>query len=278
MNKLLVAAAALLTLSLGGTAGAADLARPILKAPPPPPVYNWTGCYVAGGWGYGMYDVDHNVTHPTTGAIFDIGHDNGGRGWLGTVGVGCDVQFVGPFGGNWLVGAFADYDFMSIRGNYSYNCPGGCAGPTGYIGQLTARNAGYVGARIGWIVNPQLLTYVSGGWTSARFRDANLGDATGIAATLVNVPAQNFNGWFIGGGTEYQLGFFPGLFWRNEYRFASYQSKTTGVVCIVPDGTGCVSAAGTGLNAYDNSKPYIQTIRSELVWRFNWGGPLRAAF
>jgi outer membrane immunogenic protein len=281
MKKLLVAAAALLTLALAGNANAADLARPVLKAPPPAPVYSWTGCYVAGGFGYGMYDIDHNVTNPIPGAapvFFDIGHDNGGRGWLGTVGVGCDYQFVGPFGGNWLIGALADYDWMNIKGNYSYNCPGGCAGPTGYLGELKERDAAYFGGRLGWVVNPSFMTYISGGWTRARFNQGNLGDATGVTATLVGVPSQTFNnGWFIGGGTEYQLGWFPGLFWRSEYRFAQYQSRSQATICLTP--VACNTTV-TGINAIDNAKPYVQTVRSELVWRFNWGGygPVRAAY
>ena len=39
---------------------AADLSLPVkpMSAPPPPPVANWTGCYVNGGGGYGMWNQD----------------------------------------------------------------------------------------------------------------------------------------------------------------------------------------------------------------------------
>jgi len=57
MKMLLAAAAASWTLSMGGTASAADL-RPLLKAPPPPPVLSWTGCYVGIGAGYGKYSEE----------------------------------------------------------------------------------------------------------------------------------------------------------------------------------------------------------------------------
>src|SRR5262245_24312479 len=274
MKKLLVAAAALLTLSLGGTASAADL-RPAYKAPPPPPapVYNWTGCYLAGGFGYGMYDINHSVTHPVTGATFDTGHDNGGRGWIGTVGVGCDVQFSGFFGGGMVFGVFADYDWSGIKGTYSYNCPGGCAGPTGFNGELKERSAWYVGGRLGFLVTPNLLSYVSGGWTQARFGDATLIDASGVTTTAVVLGSQTRSGWFIGGGAEYGLGWFPGLFWRSEYRFADYRNVDQFAVCVT--GPGC--AVGT-LHAFDHSHTYVQTVRSELVFRFNWGSGVVARY
>ena len=53
MKFRLVTAAALVTLAALGSAGAADLPMPApaYKALPPPlPVYNWTGCYVGGGY------------------------------------------------------------------------------------------------------------------------------------------------------------------------------------------------------------------------------------
>src|ERR1700681_4138415 len=36
---------------------------PILKAPPMP-VYDWSGCWVSGGIGYGLWNQDHNVSNP----------------------------------------------------------------------------------------------------------------------------------------------------------------------------------------------------------------------
>jgi len=251
---------------------AADLP---VKAPmraPPPQVYNWTGCYIAGGFGYGLYDIDHSVSNPVVGgvpAIFDPGHDNGGRGWLGTVGGGCDLQFAGPLGGNWVIGILGDVDFMNIKGNYSTMCPGGCIGADGYFGPLTESSAGYIGGRIGMTFTPQLLGYVSAGWTETRFDAATLvGFGIPGATAPVTLPAQTFNGWFFGGGTEYAVGFLPGLFWRSEYRFSQYSAKTTPLVCS----NLAICNTGGGLNAIDNAKPYVQTVRSELVWRFNpWG-------
>ena len=51
---------------MSGAAMAADLPMPapapVYKAPPPP-VYNWTGCYIGGGGGYGMWGQDLSLIH-----------------------------------------------------------------------------------------------------------------------------------------------------------------------------------------------------------------------
>src|SRR5215470_308034 len=98
MKSKLTLATVAVALATMGSAGAADLARPVLKAPPPPPpAYNWTGCYIGAGFGYGMYDLDTTLVGTIAGVGF-VGApiDQAGRGWYGTAQVGCDYQFVGP--------------------------------------------------------------------------------------------------------------------------------------------------------------------------------------
>ena len=63
-----------------------------LKAPaPPPPVLSWTGCYVDGGWGYGFWNQDHYVTNAGLG-VTSVTTTDGGRGWMGKLGGGCDYE------------------------------------------------------------------------------------------------------------------------------------------------------------------------------------------
>jgi hypothetical protein len=277
MKKLLAAAAASLTLSMGVSAHAADLRRPVMKAPPPP-VYNWTGCYVGVGAGYGMYNEETALVTVQAlpgipvGTLFVDGLTQGGRGWLATAQLGCDLQFAGPFGGNWLIGAFVDYDWANIRGRHT----GGNTNIGLQQGEDKLRSAWSVGGRIGWLVNPQLLTYVSGGYTEARFGEVNynlnifpnIGLATGL-----QLPGRTYKGWFIGSGVEYAIGWLPGLFWKNEYRFADYRSRDDIVIC-----TSAALCGVAGPTAFsERIHPYVQTVRSELVWRFNWGGGAVAA-
>jgi len=255
MKKLLLAAAGLM--ALGGSAFAADIPPPVYKAAPPPPapVYNWTGCYINGGGGYGVSNTDHWAeTNPGLVPI-DGRNTSGARGWLGIVGAGCDYEV--PVGGlgNWVIGAFGDYSFMSIHDPMQELAVQGDAKQT---------NAWAVGGRIGYVVTPNLLAYSNGGYTQSHFNQVNL-QAFGIGPVIGFNPAHTYNGWFVGGGTEYALNFswlpITGLFWRNEYRFSSF-NKTD--LPFLLAGTG----APTGLGVH--MQPYEQEVLSELVWRFNW--------
>ena len=258
MNKILVCVAAAL-MALAGQAIAADMP---LKAPAYAPTTSWTSCYVGAGGGYGMADIDHNVTNATNTATFDIGHDNAARGWFGTVGVGCDFQMAE----RWVIGAFADWDWTGIKGQYSFNCPGGCAGPTGYRGELKEHSVWSVGGRLGYVVMPKLLVFVSGGWTEARFSEVNYVDGATGAVSNLQLPRQTVQGYFFGTGYEYALGWLPNLFWKTEYRYSSFDGVDRAQICLV---TGSCGTAGT-THSNDHSRTHQHSVRSELVWRFRY--------
>src|SRR6202011_2128124 len=121
--------------------------------------------------------------------------------------------------------------------------------------------------RIGWLVVPRLLTYFSGGHTEGTFdRQKFFSLFIPIGAPIPGAPyldKRTYNGWFLGAGDEYAVSFLPGLFWKTEYRVSEY-NRTDNVVRFFATGlpTGDVIA----------SKNWDQTIRSEMVYRFNWGG------
>jgi outer membrane immunogenic protein len=279
MKKLVLALASLALFT--GSALAADMA--VKAAPPPPaPIYNWTGFWISGGFGYTLADLDTRVTSATLPpALFDSGHDLGARGWLGKVGAGADYQFTGPLG-SWVIGAFADGSWSSIKGQDSFVCPLGCLGPLSYAGQQNNDWSWAVGARLGYVVTPALLTYFNGGWTQSHWKQVSWfgNDSTvagfGSFGGLVK-PSQTRNGWFIGGGTEYSFAnsWIPirGLFWKNEVRFSEFGNNTSNQICVVAGlgAAGC-GAAGT-INSLARTHIYEQTATTELVYRFNWGGP-----
>jgi outer membrane immunogenic protein len=76
-------------------------------------------------------------------------------------------------------------------------------------------------------------------------------------------------GYFIGAGDEYALSFLPGLFWKTEYRFSQFDTATNPLR---------ITATGALTGDSMDSKKWVQTIRSELVYRFNWGGPVVAKY
>jgi outer membrane immunogenic protein len=261
MKKILLASLAVAAMA-SSAAFAADLPAPaaaqMFKAPPPPPT--WTGCYVNGGAGYGLWNSDHNLENATTLAALDVTTTSGGRGWFGVAGGGCDVQF-GLLNWNVVVGAFGDYDFMNVYGTVSDPF-------AGLQGQATEQGAWAGGARAGVLITPTLLTYVNGGYTGAHVGQINYATATGVPTGLATL-SHNVNGWFLGGGTEYAINWdwvpIRGLFWRNEYRWSYYGAEDVPTVVAA-------TGAGTVPPTANHQQLTTQTIATELVWRFNWSG------
>ena len=148
-NYLTLALASVLSVGSFAAASAADLP---MKAPPMAPVVvsNFTGCYIDGGAGYNVWNNDHSTTGPIGAAtITGQSTTDGGRGWYGRFGGGCDYQLSGGLS-NWVIGAFGDYDFMDAPGN---NQPSEILPIGGITQPLNARmkmtDAYYAGARLG---------------------------------------------------------------------------------------------------------------------------------
>jgi outer membrane immunogenic protein len=277
MQKLLAASLAGFAL-LSGSAMAADLppAAPVYKAPAVvAPSYSWTGCYLDAGYGYGLWNQDHHTFDTATGAVDSLQTTDGGRGWLGRFGGGCDYQFTLGGLGTFVIGALADYDVMSLKGTSNLDFTNTATPFFGLSGNETETGAWYVGPRIGYLVTPNLLTYFDGGYTQTRFNSVsysvNASNLPLIQGTPsgVSLPAHTYQGWFLGAGTEYALNFswlpIHGLFWRNEVRYASYQSANISTFCA---GGQCGAPGPEGVSV--NAKKYNQTATSSLVWKFNW--------
>lgn len=257
MKPKVLAAVALVTIATCGSANAADLPPPpVYQSSPPPATYNWTGCYVGGGAGYGWWTQDSFVQ--IGGVPVTASNTNGGKGWFGQGQGGCDYQFRSPFLFNipLVVGAFGDYEGGSLRGTSSF---------PGFVGTETDSATWAVGGRIGALIAPRILTYFDGGWTQAHFDSVgyNFGFAGG-APTGMSLAAQTYNGWFLGGGFEYALDWLPisGLFLKTEYRYSQFGTANVPIT----GGVGGVPVTGATLN----SQKATEMISTELVWRFNW--------
>jgi outer membrane immunogenic protein len=264
MKKLVIALTAAAA-AFASPALAADLAaRPYTKAPAPiAPVYNWTGFYIFGGGGGGLWAADQNVQTNVGSIPLSIDHRQGGSGWFGTVGLGYDWQFNGP----WVFGLFADGQFGSIKGTLDdpFNQ---------VIAPIKLEDSWAVGARVGYLVAPNVLSYVNGGYSGSQWSRTTLLDEFSGAPVGGHTNSFTRNGWFIGGGVENSLNIFgissPGWFMKTEYRSAFYDKKS---VPLLFDGTNLPVGTNLRFNSWN------QTISTSLVYRFNWGGaPISAKY
>jgi outer membrane immunogenic protein len=282
MKKVLLALTAVAAMT--GSASAADLgARPYVKAPMAAPVANWTGFYIFGGGGGGLWNADSNVNSTGVAGGFAFGPAGtmvtrdqrlGGSGWFGTVGIGYDWQ-VNP---TWVIGAFADGQFGDIRGSLTDSA-------LGTEGREKLRTSYAAGARLGYLVAPNVLSYVNAGYSGSEWSGTTqtflvspvFGAPTGPQTTTGSFRR---DGWFIGGGVENNLNIFgisaPGWFMKTEYRSSFYNRISLPTTFATGNGIGGVAGALTGEAI--TFKPWTQTISTSLVYRFNWSGPVVAKY
>ena len=70
------------------------------------------------------------------------------------------------------------------------------------------------------------------------------------------------NGVFGGAGFEMAMDFLPGLFWRNEYRFAYYMPMNDPAVFL-------------GIPSTERVQPTVQTVTTSFVYKLDWNRFLR---
>ena len=262
MKKLALALTAIAALT--GPALAADLpARTYSKAPVVvAPAANWTGFYIFGGAGGGIWDADNYSVVTATGLPNSNTVRTGGDGWFGTVGAGYDWQF----NSSWVAGIFADGTFGSIRGSIT--------DPNfGLTGTEKLKDAWAAGARLGYLVAPNVLSYVNGGYTGSQWSGSSLFATAAAGPFLTSTPSFTRSGWFVGGGVENNLNIFgitaPGWFMKTEYRAAYYGRATLPETFF---GTNVLTGNSVTF------KPFVETVSTSLVYRFNWTGPVVAKY
>jgi outer membrane immunogenic protein len=228
------AALALLTsvspvaLLIGSPADAADLARKApIAAPPPAPVYSWTGCYVGAhvGWGWGQNRFTdgsfstgtNSFNHSANGGVNTSGALFGGQ-------VGCNYQFAGwsPWAGsNWVFGVQGDFAGTDFNGKAQDPFD-----PSDNdIISLKSDWLASVTARLGLTAfNNQALFYVKGGgaWIHNKWDLSEADLFFGGNSLQQNTPT----GWTIGGGAEWTL-WSPAWTAFVEYNFYDFDRSTT---------------------------------------------------
>jgi outer membrane immunogenic protein len=236
--KLVVAATAFAAL-VSGTAVAADLSRPVMKAAPMAPVTSWTGCYIGAQVG-GQWGRDHTAEYITaTGAFNNLNQHFNSDGFVGGGHIGCTWQT-----GVWVWGLEGDFEGASVDGGYRLANLNGTDFNLDWQGSIRGR--------LGWAVD-RTLFYATGGVSFASL------EYTYVATNTVFESFKDTQvGWTIGAGIEHA---FAGNWTaRVEYRFTDYGTISNNSLVAFPGFT------------YKHD-PEFHAVRGYLTYRF--GGPGR---
>ena len=167
------------------------------------PRSNWAGSYLGlhGGYGWGTI---HEVYSPIGTASFKpdggYGGFQGGYNWL--------------FAPNALLGVEVDSSFGDLKDNSSFTA--------GNAGTAKIDDLGTARLRLGYLMTPDTLLYVTGGAAYAREKST--------AAGIFNTKVDHL-GWTIGGGVEYK--FAPDWSLKAEYLYADLGEFRANVPFIV---------------------------------------------
>ena len=237
MKRILLGAAA--CLAFAAPAFAADLpARTYTKAPvykAPEAIYNWTGFYIGGHIG-GAFPGSSSL-------------ENSGARFMGGVQGGFDYQF----SNNWVIGAEAQYSWLTG------NSGSGVAFPGGTVATANTDQLGSVTGRLGYAFGPTLL-YAKGGYA---WRDNNnIGVTTGGVPVAFTVDQNHRDGYTVGAGIEYM--FTPNWSIKGEYQYYNFGSTTF---------TGGPPPV-VGSRFHDDE----HTVKLGINYRFGWGGPVVAKY
>jgi outer membrane immunogenic protein len=177
---------------IGTPAFAADMP---LKAPPPPPAWSWTGCYV--GLHAGGASGHDQITDVGLGGFSFAAAGTAGQTFTENT---TDLMFGGHAGCNYQVslvvfGIEGDLGMMDLHG--SALDPGTASNTqvglsSGAYGDITGR----LGVAFG-----DFLLYGKAGWAFFNGREA----FTTTAPFSVGSPLDTFTGWTAGAGVEYHF-------------------------------------------------------------------------
>jgi outer membrane immunogenic protein len=252
MKKFLVSAVALAALS-GAPATAADLSRPVYKAPPPV-YFSWTGCYIGGNVG-GLW-VHREFTDRLVGdRFFGQTFDRDTSTVIGGVQGGCNYQFAG----GWVVGIQGDYDWSgnSNDGNsFFFN---------NLNGNFTTKNLASVTGRIGYAFWDRFLGYVKGGAAWER-DDFFINFPNGAVASL---SSNTRSGWTVGVGGEYA--FTNWLTGFIEYDHYGFGNNSDNFVC---GAFACVVGLGPAFPVDRKESKDVVKVGLNFLWGGVGKGPL----
>jgi opacity protein-like surface antigen len=271
----------------GVSISAASQARAAEPVPPTPPIapivqaepYRWTGVYVGVGGGYGaaIHTIGAGAFDYTPGGLFQVGGidgeiegfdvfsignsiDMGGRGAIGTIEAGYDLQL----GDRFVVGIVGDYTLSRIRSNISawgdicYE-PDDCDLPAVSDSPEVAfdffsGNSWTVAARFGFLNTPRSLIYGLAGYTNAGVYGVGSISSIPTGDVSESTDVARVGGFTFGAGIETLL---------SEHVSAKLEYR--GTMWSVGGDTG----GDMGLFAFADS--FVQSVRATIAVRLGSG-------
>jgi len=254
MKKLLLAGAAFCALIAPAMAADMPAQAPVYtKAPPPVPVFSWTGFYIGGNAG-GAWGSDGIATTQSIGpgffaidgaAIAAAASPNiNPSGFTGGVQAGYNLQT-----GNWVWGIEVDFESLGLKGSnagtfpFPSTLPGGPIGPpTTFFSTATSVSTDWLFTarpRLGWAANNWLL-YATGGLAVGNER---FSQTLTLLAPFVETAALSTTrvGWTAGAGAEYALNRNWSI--KGEYLYVDLgTANTTGTIAPPAAGFGTASS------------------------------------
>jgi len=193
------------SLLLAGPAFAADLGKPVYKAPAAPLLapFTWTGCYVGGdvGGAWGRQDA----------SIAPVGVDQAavsgtlsGDSVIGGPYAGCNFQFAPQ----WVVGIEGDYSWTNFSSSANAANLFANGTPAGSGGVSWSNKIDWLASlrgRLGFAVVPNVLLYGTGGvaWTRTSYAALDVFNTGGCPNCLGTAFDDTRAGWVAGAGVDW---------------------------------------------------------------------------
>lgn len=232
------------SVAIGAAAHAADIPRPVYKAPVAAPLYNWSGFYLGGQVGGAFSDSTWSTDATINGLFVTENHSE--SSWIAG----------GQLGFRWQTGAWV----LGVEGMWSgvdldtFEISPGLTAlgrPNRFRGTDISSLYSVTG-QLGYAWD-RFLLYAKGGWAGADIDRSTLNANNGVASAI----SQNASGWTIGGGAEWAFG--NGWSFAVEYAFYDLDA----------DSTPAVQSNGNQFT-YSDVNSEIHTIVARLNYTFNW--------
>jgi outer membrane immunogenic protein len=229
---------------LSGGAIAADMGRPVYKAPPAgalPVAYDWTGFYIGGHVGYGWADKDWRDA-------FGLATTHTADGFLGGGQVGFNYQI-----NQFVLGVEGDISWANLNGNST--AVFGLAAPVTQSFNSEVDWTSTLTGRLGIAID-RWLVYGKGGvaWAGDRY-------ATNRYTFPASVEISDTRwGWTAGAGVEYA--FAPNWSAKLEYNYMDFGTKAYSF------------APGTSTDIDQQ----IHAVKFGINYKFGGGGPIVARY